>query len=113
SSFLTNGLRLGARKTVGKITQPINAHSRFPEYYWFDAAIREHARRLGAQQPLKVLDVGSPKLLGLHLAFATDAELTLTDISALNVDEYRTMWRGLERSAKGTALFSLQDARSL
>ena len=57
--------------------------------------------------------MGSPKLLGLYLGHTTTADVTLTDISALNVDEYRTMWRGLQPSARGRAGFSLQDARSL
>jgi SAM-dependent methyltransferase len=112
-NLLSNGLRLGARKTIGKITQPINAHSRFPEYYWFEAAIRAYQCSLPPQQRIRILDVGSPKMLGLYLGCNTQAEVTLTDISELNVDEYRTMWRGLEANAKGTVLFSLQDARSL
>lgn len=113
TNLLANGLRLGIKKTVGKITQPINSHTRFPEYYWFDAAIRAHLQSLPEHRRVKVLDVGSPKMFGLCLAFETDAEVMLSDISALNVDEYRMMWRGLERHAKGNALFSLQDARAL
>jgi SAM-dependent methyltransferase len=112
-NLITNGLRLGARKTIGKITQPINAYSRFPEYYWFEAAVREHFLTVPADLQPKVLDVGSPKMLGLYLGVNTRAELTLTDISDLNVDEYRLMWRGLEGKAKGKVMFSLADARSL
>lgn len=113
ANFLANGLRLGVRKTVGKITQPINAPSRFPEYYCFDAAIRDYLSVFPAERPLKILDVGSPKMLGLQLVQTTRAEVTLTDISDLNVDEYRVMWEALRSTAKGTAVFSLQDARSL
>ena len=37
----------------------------------------------------------------------------LTDISELNVDEYQVMWRALHSRARGSAVFSLQDVRSL
>jgi SAM-dependent methyltransferase len=111
ANLLGNGTRLGAKKTVGKITQPINAHSRFPEYYWFETAIRKH---LGsALESPRILDVGSPKMIGLHLAFETAAEMTLTDISEINVDEYQTMWEVLRKKAKGKASFLLEDARTL
>ena len=30
-----NGFKLGAVKTVGKIIQPINQYTRFPEYFYF------------------------------------------------------------------------------
>lgn len=113
SNLVCNGTRLGTRKTIGKITQPINAYSRFPEYYWFELAIRNHQRSLPAGQNVRILDVGSPKMMGLYLAFKTEAEMTLTDISELNVDEYRLMWRGLEGKAEGRVTFSLADARSL
>jgi SAM-dependent methyltransferase len=113
ANLITNGLRLGARKTIGKITQPINAYSRFPEYYWFEAAVSEHLLTVPADRRPRVLDVGSPKMLGLYFGVNTRAELNLTDISELNVDEYRLMWRGLEGKAKGKVMFSLADARSL
>jgi SAM-dependent methyltransferase len=113
SNLFSNGARLGAKKTVGKITQPINAYSRFPEYYWFDEAIRHHELSTAPGQQTKILDVGSPKMLGLYLGFSTQAKMTLTDITELNVDEYRTMWRGMEAKARGKVVFALQDARSL
>jgi SAM-dependent methyltransferase len=108
-----NRLRLGAKKTLGKIAQPINAPSRFPEYSCFETAIREHASRQTTPHPLRILDVGSPKLMGLYLAHTTSATVLLTDITALNVDEYRVMWSALGRRAAGRALFALEDARSL
>ena len=113
ANLLTNGTHLGLRKTIGKITQPINSHSRFPEYYWFEEAIRKHLRQVPSQKNVRILDVGSPKMLGLYLACNTTAEVTLTDISELNVDEYQIMWKGLQKKAKGTLRFALQDARSL
>jgi SAM-dependent methyltransferase len=113
ANLLRNGLHLGVKKTLGKITQPINNHSRFPEYYWFDTAIRNHLAAYPRDGHARILDVGSPKMLGLYLATKISAEVTLTDISELNVDEYRLMWRGLQPRARGSALFSRQDARSL
>ena len=108
-----NGLQLGLKKTIGKIAQPINAPSRFPEYYCFDTAIREHVARYPDARRLRILDVGSPKLMGLYLAHTLRATVLLTDISRLNVDEYRVMWGALRRRANGCALFALQDARAL
>lgn len=113
ANLFGNGLQLGARKTVGKITQPINSYMRFPEYYWFDAAIRAYLAGMPAASRPAVLDVGSPKMLGLYLGVTTVAELTLSDISDLNIDEYRLMWRALSKRAKGQVEFSLQDARAL
>ena len=112
ASLRANGWSLGLRKTLGKISQPINAPSRFPEYFLFDAAIREFLAGR-ADAAVRVLDVGSPKLLGLYLGRTIAAELHLTDISELNVDEYRLMWRAIEPGARGRVSFSLQDARSL
>jgi len=109
ANLRVNGLGLGAKKTLGKILQPINSYTRFPEYYWFDQAIR----RAISQPDAQILDVGSPKALGLYLGVTTPAALVLTDISEINVDEYRVMWRALERRAKGSASFLLQDARRL
>jgi SAM-dependent methyltransferase len=113
SSLAANGLSLGIKKTIGKIIQPINSYTRFPEYYSFDRAVRDYLSSAPFDHEIKILDVGSPKMFGLYLAFSIRAEVTLTDISELNVDEYRSMWRGMESEAKGKALFSLQDARSL
>src|SRR4029077_16791888 len=108
-----NGLHLGLKKTAGKIMQPINSYTRFPEYYWFDLAIRDYLAQVPAGSRATILDVGSPKTLGLYLGTKSTACLTLSDISELNVDEYRVMWQALEKKAKGKVVFSLQDARSL
>ena len=113
ANLRAHGFRLGFKKTVGKITQPINAPSRFPEYCHFETAIQDYLSAAPAGRPLKLLDVGSPKLLGLYLGHTTRADVTLTDISELNVDEYRVMWSALRSNAKGTVTFALQDARSL
>jgi hypothetical protein len=108
-----NGLQLGLKKTIGKVAQPINAPSRFPEYYCFDRAIREHAALQPEPRRLKILDVGSPKLMGLYLARTTSATVLMSDISSLNVGEYRAMWCALRHRAYGSASFALQDARAL
>jgi len=113
ASLFKNGLTLGLKKIAGKILQPINAYTRFPEYYYFDSAIQKYLHDVPGDRELKILDVGSPKTLGLYLAAKTPAALTLTDISELNVDEYRIMWRSVESDAKGKAEFSLQDGRAL
>jgi SAM-dependent methyltransferase len=111
-SFQANRFQLGVRKTFGKITQPVNAWSRFPEYDRFVTAIRDHLRTF-IERPASILDVGSPKLLGLYLGHETTADLTLTDITDLNIAEYRVMWRALSPTARGRVSFALQDARSL
>jgi SAM-dependent methyltransferase len=113
SNLLHNGLRLGAKTTLGKIAQPVNWYTRFPEYYFFDSAISRHLAGLGTLPQPRILDLGSPKLLGLYLARTTGADLTLTDITPLNIDEYRVMWDSLSPKAKGRAQFQLQDARAL
>ena len=113
SNLLHNGFALGLKRTVGKISQPIHSYTRFPEYRLFDNAISKHITAVTAGTKARILDVGSPKMLGLYLASRADVEITLTDISPLNVDEYRTMWQSLSRKAKGKAIFQLQDARAL
>jgi SAM-dependent methyltransferase len=113
ANLLGNGLQLGIKKTAGKITQPINSYTRFPEYYGFDKAISDHLARMPEGSRPAILDVGSPKVLGLYLGQRTSAELILSDISELNVDEYKVMWRAIEKKAKGKVTFSLQDARAL
>jgi len=113
ANLLSNGLRMGAKKTAGKILQPVNSYTRFPEYYWFDRAISCHLAALPGGSGATILDVGSPKLFGLYLGVKTTAELTLTDISEVNIDEYKLMWQALKKRAKGTVDFSLQDARNI
>ncbi len=108
-----NKLRLGVKKTVGKITQPVNSYTRFPEYALMERVIIDFWNSSVYSNPLKVLDVGSPKCFGLHLAWSMPLELELTDISPLNVDEYQLMWGAIRSGKKGTARFGLQDARSL
>lgn len=113
SNLFTSGLKLGGKKTLGKISQPINSYTRFPEYHYFDTAIRAFIHGCPEGQTARILDIGSPKTFGLYLASATRANVHMTDISELNVDEYRCMWESLQPKALGDASFSLQDARQL
>lgn len=112
-NLFRNGFGLGLRKTVGKITQPINSYTRFPEYFYIGRSIEGYLDGLRRTIPRKILDVGSPKCFGLYLASRLEAEVHLTDISPLNVDEYRLMWNSVRAGARGRALFSIQDARCL
>lgn len=109
----TSGFALGPKKTLGKITQPINSYTRFPEYFYLCEAILAATVRRATGPSTKVLDVGSPKCLGLYLAYHFPMEVHLTDISPLNIDEYRLMWSPLQARAQGRAVFALADARKL
>lgn len=113
ANLFGNGLQLGMKKTAGKLMQPINSLTRFPEYYWFDRAISGYLAQSSSRGPGKILDVGSPKAFGLYLGKSVPADITLTDISELNVEEYKVMWHALQAKAKGSVGFALQDAREL
>lgn len=108
-----NGWRLGRKKTLGKILQPINAYTRFPEYDRYCRIIEQFMSEIGSDRKVRILDVGSPKLFGLYLALHYDVEIYLSDISRLNIDEYVVLWEGLKDRARGRVIFEQQDARSL
>ncbi len=108
-----NGFVLGLKKTAGKITQPINSYTRFPEYHYLGDSIRAYLKGLCANSRARILDVGSPKPFGLCLAWSSNVEIELTDVSGLNLDEYQRMWNAIEKQARGAARFNIQDARSL
>lgn len=111
-NLLKNGNALGTRKTLGKIFQPINSYTRFPEYHFFEQAFRSYLDE-NPKTSLTVLDIGSPKLFGLGLAYKNSLDIRLTDMTRMNLDEYATMWRAISNDAYGTAHFEQQDARSL
>lgn len=113
ANLRVNRLQLGLKKTLGKIAQPINAYTRFPEYEHCGRQIRQYLSEHSGRQPLKILDVGSPKLFGLYLAFHYNIEIYLTDINRLNIDEYIVLWNALKPHAKGKVIFQEQDARTL
>jgi SAM-dependent methyltransferase len=112
-NLLGNGFTLGLRKTVGKISQPINSYARFPEYYCMDQAISCYLAENCHCNPVRILDVGSPKCFGLYLADILEVELEMTDVSRMNLDEYQIMSKRLKPKAKGRVHFAVQDARSL
>ena len=112
SNLAHNGLALGVRKTIGKIFQLVNYYGRFPQYRFIGERIERHLTSFQGTRAM-ILDVGSPKLLGLCLAWRYAVELQLTDISHLDIDEYRLLWNSIKHRARGTAAFSLQDARAL
>jgi len=112
-NLVRNGFRLGFKKTVGKITQPINSYCRFPEYSLMSRSIDEFISEDSSGSAVRVLDVGSPKTFGLFLALNRRVEICLTDISPLNIMEYRTMWDALREGATGRVSFCLADARQL
>jgi SAM-dependent methyltransferase len=112
-NLLHSGLRLGLRKTAGKLLQPINSYTRFPEYWFLGSEVERFLRQLGPKQQPRVLDVGSPKCFGLYLAFHFDIEIHLTDIDAPSVQEAETLWAAIKDRAAGKAYFSVADARSL
>jgi SAM-dependent methyltransferase len=107
-----NGFRLGGKKTLGKILQPINSYTRFPEYYYIGRRIDQYVRQFGSEKRLKILDVGSPKCLGLYLAHRLNVEVHLTDIYEPAVEESRILWNAIRDRARGKAVFSVQDGRA-
>jgi SAM-dependent methyltransferase len=113
SNILHNGLRLGPRKTLGKILQPVNSYTRFPEYYFVECHIETYLKRLAPNCRAKILDVGSPKCFGLFLAYHFNVELHLTDIDQPSVEEAAILWRAIQAKAKGNAIFEVQDAREM
>ena len=103
---------LGSKKTLGKIFQPINSYTRFPEYYFFEQAVKDY-QAANPNHSLSALDVGSPKLFGLRLAYRYRLDICLTDVTRMNLDEYMTLWQAVKNKAAGAACFEQQDARNL
>src|SRR6266851_437268 len=113
SNIWRNGFHLGLKKTLGKILQPINSYTRFPEYYLLGRYTERYLQGLGSSERPKILDVGSPKCFGLYLAFHFDIEIYLTDIDSPSVEEAKVLWNGIKHRARGKAVFSVQDVRAL
>jgi SAM-dependent methyltransferase len=107
-----NGFQLGPKKTIGKILQPINSYTRFPEYAFLGCHVEQHLRQLPSGARPQILDVGSPKCFSLYLAFHYDVDLHLTDIDEPTVEEAEILWNAVRTRAKGRAVFSVQDARA-
>ncbi|MHB1002811.1 MAG: class I SAM-dependent methyltransferase, partial [Thermoleophilia bacterium] len=112
SNLRRNHLSLGGKKTLGKILQPVNSYTRYPEYHFFYRFIKDYIDSNGTASAA-VLDVGSPKLFGMFLATRQPVSLLCSDISSRNIDEYVVMWRAVEADAIGRMSFAIEDARSL
>lgn len=114
ASFFRNGFTPGFREAASAILQPVNSYTRFPEYHFMERAVAAVARNRDQDHgPLRVLDVGSPKLFGFFLARRYDIDLLMTDISPLNIDPGLKMWAPLRPRARGRARFEIRDARRL
>lgn len=113
ANLFRNGFSLGLRKTVGSITQPINSSSRFPEYHFLGESVQAAFRRCSPGGKIAVLDVASPKHFGIYLAYHFAIEACLSDIDVPTMREAEQLWSGVARKARGSAVFSIQDARSL
>ena len=107
-----NQASLGWKKTIGKILQPINAYTRFPEYQLFHEAIWREVSGC-TELRREILDVGSPKLFGFFLASEYGMGIHLTDLNPKEIEEYSTMWSALCGGARGSAVLERQDARAL
>jgi SAM-dependent methyltransferase len=110
-NLLRNRFKLGLKKTIGKITQPINSYTRFPEYHFLGRYTEAYLKRFAPNERPKILDVGSPKCFGLYLAFHFNVEIHLTDIDEPTVEEAEVLWNGIKDRAKGKAVFWVQDVR--
>jgi SAM-dependent methyltransferase len=113
ANLFHNGWTLGFKKTLGKIFQPVNFYSRFPEYFFCEQALAALWKNQPAGKAIHILDVGSPKLFGLYLAYHYPVTIWLTDISNLNIDEYRLLWGAIAAQAAGNIEFAVQDGRKL
>lgn len=112
-NLFCNGWTLGFKKTLGKIFQPVNFYGRFPEYFFCEQALAALWKNQPAGKEIHILDVGSPKLFGFYLAYHYPVKIWLTDISILNIDEYRLLWTALSAKAAGNIEFEIQDGRML
>lgn len=113
ANFICNGWALGLKKTLGKIFQPVNFYGRFPEYFFCEQALAALWKNQPAGKEIRILDVGSPKLFGLYLAYHYPVKIWLTDINSLNIHEYRLLWAALSAKAAGNIEFEIQDGRKL
>ena len=114
SNLRKNKFALGAKKTLGKIFQPINSYTRFPEYSFIGRQIEDYlVRAVPWGERAKILDVASPKAFGLYLAYHFPVEVHLTDIDVATVREARMLWSAISAKAKGTVFFDIQDGRCL
>lgn len=111
-NLVHNHFQLGLKKTFGKIFQPVNFYTRFPEYAHFFNHLKIYVQEKESKT-LSILDVGSPKLFGFYLVSHLPVNLLMTDISELNIDEYIVIWNAMKNKTPGHIKFEFQDVRSL
>ena len=111
-NFLRNGFGAGFRPTVSSILQPVNSYTRFPEYAFLETAVAAMAGDEPGRR-LEALDIGSPKLAALFMAFRYDVHIRATDLHPLNVGPYELMWDVLRGKARGAIDFEIQDGQRL
>ncbi|MBN1938577.1 MAG: class I SAM-dependent methyltransferase [Candidatus Aminicenantes bacterium] len=114
ASFVRNGFTPGFRVAASAVLQPLNSYTRFPEYHFLDREIAALLSDRPSPSVLpRLLDIGSPKLFGFHLARRYPVTVVLTDISPLNIEPYKKMWTALRSGARGRVVFETRDARRL
>lgn len=106
--LLRHGFVLGWRRSLGKLMQPVNAISRYPEYWLFEQAMQPV---LQSRSVAKLLDVGSPKLFPLYVGARHRVDGCLSDINGDNYQDYRLMSHVLPTSA--SISFADMDGRAL
>lgn len=101
------GIRVaGLKRAVGFFLQPIENWSRYPELMTVQEC-------LGDITGKKVLDLGSPKMLGFILARNQKARLLLTDIWKVPVNEVRAILERNKSSLKGSIALETADLTDL
>ncbi len=103
---LNGPLSAGIKRSIGFVLQPIENWSRYPE-------IVLTKNLLGSLSQKKVLDLGSPKMVGLMLAEENNSEFTLTDIWTVAVDEVRDLVSHNKNILKGIINLKVADLTQL
>lgn len=105
--FSLNGIRAaGIKRAIGFFLQPIENWSRYPE-------IDTVRKCLGDLTGKKVLDLGSPKMIGFLLAYNQRATFLLTDIWDLAVKEIKALQERTKTKLKGSITLKTADLTNL
>lgn len=96
----------GLKRSLGFFLQPVENWSRYPE-------LTTVARCLGNLDKKKVLDLGSPKMLGLLLAQQYSADCLLTDIWDVAVKEVSPLCERNKAVLRGSIALSTADLTQL
>ncbi len=97
----------GLKRSVGFVIQPVENWSRYPELN----TVLDLLRDIGENE--RVLDLGSPKMLGLLLAQRHAAAFRLTDLWETAVDEVRELVRSNRDRLSGTVELATADLTDL